>query len=78
MNCVILNHIRRQRGIAFARGEYAEVIRLLDEEEAHIAKCLQCAANVTPLYLDLWNNARIGVQTYDPTIATHADDHHRN
>jgi len=62
--CAVLFHIRYQRALAFVRSEYAEMDRRIEEEEKHIAKCPQCAANVKPLYLELWSNAKIGVDIY--------------
>jgi hypothetical protein len=78
MTCNVLDHIRSQKTRAFLCSEFAEYDRLLAEEDRHIGKCLQCAAHVQPLYTQLWSNAKTGITIYDPTVETHANDHHRD
>ena len=65
--CVVLDHIRYQRALAFARCEHAEIDRRIEEEEKHISKCPQCAMNIKPLYQQLWPNAKVGVNIYATT-----------
>lgn len=63
--CAVIDHIRAARVSAVRRGEHAEVMRRLQEERAHLDKCATCAMNIQPLYLQLWTNAKIGVDVYD-------------
>ena len=73
--CSVLMHIRTKRRDAITRGETAAVETYTQHETEHLEKCLTCALESHPLYLDLWNNSTIGVDVYD-TQQTDAR-HHR-
>ena len=62
--CTILKFIRAERIKAVAKREHGEVMRRDREERGHLDKCVACAASIEPLYLQLWNNAMIGVDVY--------------
>lgn len=61
--CPTLEFIRAERIKAWRKNEHAEVMRRIREEDEHIAKCATCAMKTDPLYLQLWPNARIGIDT---------------
>jgi hypothetical protein len=64
MNCSVLMSIRYKRALAFACRSFAEFDFRVEEEEKHVEKCPLCRAQVKPLYLELWPNAKIGVDIY--------------
>ena len=63
--CQILEVIRHEKEIAWIKREHHEVMRRTREEWEHLDKCLVCSG-VIELYKQLWNNARIGVDVYQP------------
>jgi hypothetical protein len=65
--CPTLKFIRAERMKAVARCEHSEVMRRDHEEREHLDKCIHCAASIEPLYLQLWSNAKIGVDLYVTT-----------
>lgn len=67
MTCRVLQFIHDELYKALHRGEMAEVTRRENEESKHLATCPICAATYSPLYLQLWSNAKIGVDTYVTT-----------
>lgn len=62
--CAVLQFIRNERRLAVSRMERGEVMRRDHEEKEHLDKCVQCAS-IDSLYLQLWKDAKLGVDLYD-------------